>query len=98
MIDQASAARIETRLQARLDSLGGGRVGPCGPVFLLNAPDTSGLASSDGAVCTVEAGRSQVSALMCENAHDGLFALSLTPLRSLEAIRVFVIANCYPRG
>jgi hypothetical protein len=89
---------IEVRLQNQLDRVGGAHIDHCGPVLRLVAPDSSGINRTDGASCALQTPAGTVSALMCEGARAGQFALTLTPVADLGTMRRFFVDNCYPPG
>ena len=98
VINAAQVASIEARLQAQLDRIGGAHIKGCGPVLRLIAPQTSGLDETSGGSCALEAGGNSVSALMCADSSGRQFALTLTPVSDLDAMRRFFVENCYPAG
>lgn len=96
--NSAQVQAIEARLQAQLNRIGGAQIKGCGPVLRLIAPQTSGLDETSGGSCALEVGASSLSALMCQDSRDRQFALTLTPVADMDAMRRFFVENCYPSG
>jgi hypothetical protein len=99
VIDQKEVQEITAQFQRQLDRLGGvAKIGRCGPVLGLVTPQTGGFDRSYGASCDVQITDRRLEMLMCDDSRGREFALSLAAVPDLEAMRRFIIGNCFPQG
>jgi hypothetical protein len=99
VIDEAQVRDILAQLQGQLDRLGGvARITRCGPVLGLVTPGTGGFDRSHGASCELQVADRRLQALMCDDSRGRDFAMSLAAVPDVEAMRRFIVANCFPSG
>jgi hypothetical protein len=99
VVEAGQVGDIEHQLQRGLDRLGGGAsITRCGPVLALITPGTGGFDRSFGASCELKVGDRSMSALMCDDARGGRFTLGLAVVPDVEAMRRFILGNCFSPG
>ncbi len=99
VIDEAQVHDIVVQLQGQLDRLGGvAKITRCGPVLGLLTPQTGGFDRSYGASCDIQVADRRLQALMCDDSRGREFAMSLATVPDVEAMRRFIVGNCFPSG
>jgi hypothetical protein len=97
--DERQVQDIVVQFQGQLDRLGGvGHITRCGPVLALVTPQTGGFDRSYGASCDVQFTDRRLQVMMCDDTRGGEFALSLAAVPDLDAMRRFILGNCFPQG
>ncbi len=99
VIDEAQVREIVGQLQGQLDRLGAvARITRCGPVLGLVTPQTGGFDRSYGASCDIQVADRRLQALMCDDSRGREFAMSFAAVPDVEAMRRFIVGNCFPSG